>query len=113
MRDCHACQRPVGRGWLICGWCGTSQVVKARKQRTFRQFAGLALLLQALGIVGGTVALAVIWSGTGWSMERAQTLGVIWVGVLVILGFLGWASVHIARPHDQAPLFAPRDRQTT
>ena len=113
MHDCHACQRPVGRGWLICGWCGTNQIVRRGRRRSFKQYAGVALLLQALGIVGGTIALAVIWSGSGWSMERAQALGIIWIGVLLILGFLGWASVNISRTSEQPPLFAPRDRRLT
>ena len=49
MHDCHACQRPVGRGWLICGWCGTNQIVRGSRRRSFKQYAGVALLLQALG----------------------------------------------------------------
>jgi hypothetical protein len=103
----------VGRGWLICGWCGTSQIVKQRGRRTFKQYAGIALFLQAFAIVAATMALGVAWSRTGWSVERAQMLGVIWIGVLLILAFLAWVSVNVGRTQERPPLFGPFDRQTT
>ena len=113
MHDCHACRRPVGRGWLVCGWCGTSQIVKRSRHRSFKQYACVALFLQALAIVGGTLALAVAWSRAGWSIERAQTLGLIWIGVLLILGFLAWVSVNISRTNERPPLFGPTERRLT
>ena len=77
MQDCQGYQRPIGRGWLVCGWCGVSQVARVPQKSLFSRMAGGILLLQAMGFVGASIALVVVWSRGGWTAERAQFLSVI------------------------------------
>ena len=100
MQDCQGCQRLIGRGWLVCGWCGVSQVARVPQKSLFSR----------MGLVGASIAL-VVWSRAGWTAERAQFLCVIWFAALLVLAFLAWVSVNLARWHERAPLFALRDRQ--
>ncbi|MDA0799770.1 MAG: hypothetical protein O2884_14035 [Chloroflexi bacterium] len=71
------------------------------------------LLLQAMAVVAAGFALAVVWAQSGWSAERAQLLGVIWLGVIIVLAFLAWVSINISRSEERTPLFALRERQLT
>ena len=88
MHNCQGCHRPTGRGWIVCGWCGANQLARAPKKGFFSRIAGYILLLQAMGVVAASVTLAVAWAQSGWSVERAQLLGVIWLGVIIVLAFL-------------------------
>ncbi|MEX2598304.1 MAG: hypothetical protein WD533_01465 [Dehalococcoidia bacterium] len=61
-------------------------------------FAGLLNMLlafQAIALVGGTIALAVSWAIRGWSVEQGQTLGIIWLGVMMALALTAWLSVNL------------------
>jgi hypothetical protein len=75
--------------------------------------AGFVLLFQSMEVVAASIALVVIWSRAGWTTERAQFLGVIWIGVSLVLAFLAWVSVNVVRWQERSPLFTPRDRQTS
>ena len=112
MQDCQGCQRLIGRGWLVCGWCGVSQVARVPHKSLFSRMADVILLLQAMGVVGASIAL-VVWSRAGWTAERAQFLCVIWFAALLVLAFLAWVSVNRARWQERAPLFALRERQVS
>lgn len=113
MPDCQGCQRPIGRGWLVCGWCGANQVARAPQKSLFSRVAGLILMLQAMTVVGASIGLVVVWSRAGWTAERAQFLCVIWFAALLVLAFLAWVSVNRARWQERAPLFALRERQVS
>ena len=103
----------MGRGWLVCGWCGTHQLARRQTKGIMARLAGFVLLAQALGIVGATVALAVVWAMRGWTVERGQTLGIIWLGVIILLGFIAWASVNVTRSQEHPPLYALRERASS
>jgi hypothetical protein len=113
MHSCQGCHRPTGRGWIICGWCGANQLARSQRKGFFSRIAGYLLLLQAVGVVAAGVALAVIWTQSGWSIERAQLLGVVWLGVVIVVAFLAWVSINMTRSQERAPLFALPDRQLT
>jgi hypothetical protein len=113
MHNCEGCHRPTGRGWIVCGWCGANQVARAPRKRFFSRIAGYVLLLQAMAVAAASIGLGVVWAQSGWSVERAQLLGVIWLGVIIVLAFLAWVSININRSEERTPLFALRDRQLT
>lgn len=113
MHNCQTCQRPTGRGWIVCGWCGANQIARAPKKGFFSRAAGYLLLFQAMAVVAASLALSVVWAQSGWSAERAQMLGVIWFGVIVILVFLAWVSINMSRWQERPPLFALREHQLT
>ncbi len=92
MRNCRECRRPVREEWQVCGWCGTEQRIKAPRVRLYVAATNAVLALQAIILTGGTIALAVLWAVRGWSVERGQTLGVIWIGVILALGLMAWLS---------------------
>ena len=103
----------MGRGWIVCGWCGVRQIAKTPRRGIFARAAGFMLLLQAVGLVAATVALAAVWASRGWTVERGETLGIIWLGVMVVLAFLAWVSINVNRSPERQPLFAPRERLLT
>jgi SNF family Na+-dependent transporter len=72
--------------------------------------AGFVLLLQALALVGSTVGLAVVWAMRGWTIERGQTLGVLWLGVMILLGFIVWIATSMSHSAERPPLYALRER---
>jgi hypothetical protein len=104
MCDCQACRRPSGRGWTVCGWCGVRQVAKHPKRDSFARAASVMLLVEAVLLVLATFALAAVWATNGWSSERGQALGLIWLGVMVVVGFLGWVSVNVGRTTEEPTL---------
>ena len=105
MRDCQGCCRPMGRGWLVCGWCGAHQIAKTPKRGIVERAAGFVLLLQAVGLVAATISLAAVWATQGWTVGRGQTLGLIWFGVIILLGFIAWIAVNMGRTQER-PLYS-------
>lgn len=99
-KECHVCHRPQGDGWRTCAWCGTARLAAKPSGQWARRLAGSLLLLQALSLVGATITLAVEWALQGWSVEQGQTLGIIWVGVVISVSFIAWLGTNLARPAE-------------
>jgi hypothetical protein len=59
--------------------------------------------VQAIGLVGGTVALAVVWAMRGWSVERDQTLGIIWLGLVIALAMIAMYGASLNRAPETLP----------
>lgn len=76
--------------------------------RLFVRLANLALAIQALALTGGTISLAVIWAMRGWSVERGQTLGIIWLGVVMALALMAWLSINLSSSRPTADPRAPQ-----
>jgi hypothetical protein len=87
MERCEQCKRPQGVDWQACGWCGHQAHARAHTSLLARM-RGAMLALQAVGLLVATVTLGVLWALEGWTAERGQTLGLIWIGVLLALAFI-------------------------
>lgn len=111
MSDCQGCHRPISRGWIMCGWCGVSQVAKAPKRGMMARAAGLFVALYAALVVVTALGLALFLAKQGWSMERVQFLGFIWPGVVLALGLIVWVNASMARVRERTPIAALRHRQ--
>ena len=59
--------------------------------------------MQAIGLVGGTVALAVVWAMRGWSVERDQTIGIIWLGLVIALAMIAMYDASLNRAPEALP----------
>jgi hypothetical protein len=106
MVRCERCERPQAVNWHACGWCGHEAQPKV-KGRLLARLRGAMLALQAVGLLAATVTLGVIWGLQGFSAERGQTLGIIWIGVLLALAFIarsaaGQGPAH--RPEGETPV---------
>ncbi|MEK9659667.1 MAG: hypothetical protein VW450_06975 [Chloroflexota bacterium] len=93
MMRCERCERPQGHDWQVCGWCGHEPTPKA-KGRLRARLRGAALMLQAVSLLAMTVTLGVVWAMQGWTAERGQTLGIIWIGVLLALVFIAKSAAN-------------------
>ena len=111
MGDCQGCHRPIGRGWIVCGWCGVAQVATGPRRGVFARAAGLIVALYAALVVASALGLGLFLAKQGWSMERIQFLGLIWPGVVLALGLMVWVNASIARVRDRTPIVALRHRQ--
>ncbi len=57
------------------------------KQEQAEQWMFLALMSLTIAFLVAIVVLAVAWTHDGWSLGRAQSLSVLWIGALIAAGF--------------------------
>ena len=111
MDDCKGCHRPIGRGWIMCGWCGVGQVAQGPRRGMFARAAGLIVALYAALVVASAIGLGLFLANQGWSMEQIQVLGLIWPGVVLTVGLLVWVNASMAGVRERTPILALRRRQ--
>jgi hypothetical protein len=86
-------------------------VASEPKRGSFAHAAGTILLLQAIGLVAATFVLAGIWAVSGWTVERGQALGLIWFGVMAVLWFLAWVTIHLEQQPEEPTVLALHERR--
>ena len=111
MSDCRGCHRPLLRGWIMCGWCGVSQIAKTPRRGMLARAAGLFTAVYAVLGMATAVGLALFLAKQGWSVERVEFLGFIWPGVVLALGLVVWVNASMARVRERTPIAALRQRR--
>ena len=108
MGSCQRCHRPIGRAWIVCGWCAASQVARSPRRGLTARAGRLVLNVYGWLVVASCLGLAIFLARQGWSMEKLQFLGLIWPGVILMFGLLVWANASIRRARERTSLFPLR-----
>ena len=85
--------------------------MKGPGRSMFARAAGLFIALYAALVLATALGLGLFLAKQGWSMERMQLLGLIWPGIILVLGLLVWVNANMARVRERSPIVALRHRQ--